>query len=108
MATPSATHLLDTTLAALQGGLIKITDAVHSSLTGWIDTLQGDADLSAIAAELRRLQEAVEQGHGGTIADSLSTLSEQTKAAAVKATPDVQSRLYQLSDLLKTAAGQVG
>ncbi|MGI4832206.1 MAG: hypothetical protein ACRYFK_01970 [Janthinobacterium lividum] len=44
----------------------------------------------------------------GTIADSLSAFSEQIKHAAVKATPDSQSQLSQLSDVLKQGAGQVG
>jgi len=108
MATPSATHLLDTTLDALQGGLPKITNEANAALAGWADTLQGNEDLADIATELRKLQDAIAQSHHGTIADSLSTLSEQTKMAAVKATPDAQSRLYQLSDVLKQAAGQVG
>ncbi|RZK14155.1 MAG: hypothetical protein EOO56_25540 [Hymenobacter sp.] len=107
MATPSATHLLDTTLEALQGGLPKITDAAHASLAGWVDTLQGNADLAAVATELQKLQEAIAQNHHGTIADSLSILSQQTAAAAVQATPDSQSKLYQLSDVLKQAAHQI-
>lgn len=108
MATASATHLLDTTLETLQGGLNKITDAATANLTAWADTLQGNDDLSAVATELKKLQDAIAQNHHGTIADSLSTLSQLTAAAAVKATPDSQSKLYQLSDLLKQAAGQVG
>ena len=65
-------------------------------------------DRSTLADELRKLQDAIAQNPHGTIADSLSTLSELTKVAAVKATPDSQSRLYQLSDVLKQTAGQVG
>lgn len=108
MATPSATHLLDTTLDALQGGLPKISEEANAALAGWADTLQGNDDLAAVATELRKLQDAIGQSHHGAIADSLSTLSELTKQSAVKATPDVQSRLYQLSNLLKQSAGQVG
>ena len=108
MATPSATSQLDATLATLQLGLLRITEAAKSDLGGWIDTLQGNADLSAVTDELRKLQDSIAQNHHGTIADSLSTLSELTKVAAVKATPDSQSRLYQLSDVLKQTAGQVG
>lgn len=108
MATSSATQLLDTTLETLQGGLNRITDAATTNLAGWADTLQGNGDLADIAAELKKLQDAIAQNHHGTIADSLSTLSQQTAHAAVKATPDSQSKLYQLSNLLKQAAGQVG
>ncbi|MBJ6145788.1 hypothetical protein [Hymenobacter sp. BT559] len=107
MATPSPTAQLDATLDALQNGLLKITDEAKSAVGGWIDALQGNADLAPIAAELQKLQDAITQNHHGSVAGSLSTLSQQTAAAAVNATPDSQSRLYQLSDLLKQAAGQV-
>jgi hypothetical protein len=108
MATTSPTAQLDATLDALQDGLLKITDEAKSAVGGWIDALQGNADLAPIAAELQKLQDAITQNHHGSVAGSLSTLSQQTAAAAVNATPDSQSRLYQLSDLLKQAAGQVG
>jgi len=106
--TSSPSSQLDATLATLQGGLTKITDAASADLDGWLSTLRGNADLADVAQELQRLHDAIAQNHHGTIADSLSALSEQTKHAAVKATPDAQSRLYQLSDVLKQAAGQVG
>ena len=108
MATPSPTSQLDATLNTLQNGLFKITDDAKSAVGGWIDALQGNADLAPVAAELQKLQDAITQNHHGGISDSLSTLSELTKQAAVKATPDAQSRLYQLSDVLKQTAGQVG
>ena len=108
MATTSPTSQLDATLDTLKNGLLKITDEAKAAVGDWVTTLQGNADLAPIAAELQKLQDAIAQNHHGAISDSLSTLSEQTKAAAVKATPDSQSRLYQLSDVLKQAAGQVG
>lgn len=111
MATQTPIQQLDATLATLQGGLPKITEAAGDALAGWAKTLQGmpgNPTLAAIAKELHTLQEAIAKNHHGTIADSLSTLSEQTKAAAVTATPDAQSKLYQLSNDLKMAAGQVG
>ncbi|NML66995.1 hypothetical protein HHL22_17450 [Hymenobacter sp. RP-2-7] len=108
MATTSPTSQLDATLATLQGGLNKITDAASADLAGWLKTLHGNADLADVAQELQRLHDAIAHNQHGTIADSLSALSEQTKQAAVTATPDSQSRLYQLSDVLKQAAGQVG
>jgi hypothetical protein len=99
---------LDATLHTLQDGLIRITDEAKSAVGDWATTLKGNADLAPIAAELHKLQEAITHSHHGSIADSLSTLSQQTAAAAVSATPDSQSRLYQLSTLLKQMAGQVG
>ncbi|TDN40060.1 hypothetical protein E4631_20585 [Hymenobacter sp. UV11] len=108
MAAPTPLEQLDTTLDSLQGGLIKITDAAHEDLAGWIKTLHGNKDLAPIATELQVLQDAITANHRGGIADSLSKLSEQTKGAAITATPDAQSKLFQLSDGLKLAAGQVG
>nr|GFC19114.1 hypothetical protein [Tanacetum cinerariifolium] len=107
MATSSPTAQLDATLDTLQNGLFKITDEAKSAVGPWITALQGNADLAPIAAELQKLQDAITENHHGSISGSLSTLSQQTAAAAVNATPDSQSRLYQLSDLLKQAAGQV-
>lgn len=108
MATPSPIAQLDATLATLQGGLLKITDAAAADLAGWVKTLHGNHDLADVAKELQKLQDAIKHNHHGTIADSLSELSELTKHAAVKATPDAQSKLYQLANDLKVAAGQVG
>ena len=108
MAAPTPLTQLDTTLDSLQGGLIKITDAAHEDLASWIKTLHGNKDLTAIATELQVLQDAIAANHRGGIADSLSKLSEQTKGAAITATPDAQSKLFQLSEGLKMAAGQVG
>lgn len=108
MATPSPIAQLDATLDTLQNGLFKITDEAKSAVGDWIKTLAGNADLAPVAAELQKLQDAISQSHHGSVAGSLSTLSQQTAAAAVTATPDAQSKLYQLSDLLKQAAGQVG
>ena len=108
MATTSPTAQLDATLATLQGGLTKITDAARTDLAGWLKTLHGNADLADVAKELQRLHDAIADNHHGTIADSLSSLSQLTAHAAVTATPDSQSRLYQLSNELKQAAGQVG
>lgn len=105
---PDQVSQLDATLDALRAGLPRITDEAKDAVGDWLTTLKGNANLAAIADELGKLQEAITQNHSGTIADALSTLSEQTKQAAVKATPDVQSKLYQLSDLLKLSAGQVG
>lgn len=99
---------LTTTLSALEGGLPKITHEAKDAVGGWIDTLSGNEAQAPIAAELRKLQDAIAQSRHGDIADALSTLSEQTKHAAATGTPDVQSMLYQLSDLLKLSAGQVG
>lgn len=104
----SPTAQLDATLDTLQNGLLKITDEAKSAVGTWITALQGNADLAPIAAELQKLQDAITQNHHGDISSSLSTLSQQTAAAAVNATPDSQSRLYQLSNLLKESAGQVG
>ena len=107
MAAPTPLTLLDTTLDTLQGGLIKITDAAGEALTNWIAALSGQANLADITQELRVLQDAISANQRGSIAASLSKLSEQTRGAAVTATPDAQSRLFQLSDGLKTAAGQI-
>jgi len=108
MATSSPLEQLDATLNILQDKLFKVTDEAKSAVGDWVATLQGNADLAPVAAELQKLQDAIAQNHSGTIADSLSTLSQQTAAAAVKATPDAQSRLYQLSLILKQIADQVG
>jgi hypothetical protein len=108
MATPSPISQLDATLDTLQNGLFKITDEAKSAVGDWIKTLQGNADLAPVAAELQKLQDAISQSHHGSVAGSLSTLSELTAAAAVNGTPDSQSKLYQLSDILKQAAGQIG
>ncbi|RYY18753.1 MAG: hypothetical protein EOO36_07420 [Cytophagaceae bacterium] len=108
MAAASPTTQLDATLDTLKDGLLRITDEAKAAVGGWLDTLQGNADLAPVAAELQKLQDAITKNHHGGVADSLSTLSELTAHAAVTATPDSQSRLYQLSNVLKQMAGQVG
>lgn len=107
MATASPIAQLDATLDTLQNGLFKITDEAKSAVGDWITTLHANADLAPVAAELQKLQDAISHQQG-SVSGSLSTLSELTAAAAVKGTPDAQSKLYQLSDLLKQMAGQVG
>ena len=86
MATPSPIAQLDATLDTLQNGLFKITDEAKSAVGDWINTLQGNADLAPVAAELQKLQDAITHSHHGSVAGSLSTLSELTAAAAVLAT----------------------
>lgn len=108
MATPSPSDQLDTTLRVLRDGLLHINDVAKNDLAGWTKALHGNKDLAPVAESLQKLQDAIAANHHGTIADTISLLSEQTKQAAVHATPDTQSRLYQLSDVLKMAAGQVG
>lgn len=107
MAAPDSIAQLDATLDVLQGGLIRITDETSEALAGWLKTLHGNEALSGIAQELQVLQDAISANHRGAIAESLSKLSEQTKGAAITATPDAQSKLFQLSEGLKMAAGQV-
>ncbi|OGX82843.1 hypothetical protein [Hymenobacter glacialis] len=103
------TSQLDTTLNALQGGLASAAGAAGPTISGWIKTLQGNAQFSGISAELQNLHDTLRSGASDTsaLAQSLSTLGEHTTKAADAATPDAQAKLRELGQALSSAAGQL-
>lgn len=109
MESTSATARLDATINALQGDLTNSAGAASSNISGWIQALDGNPQLSDISTELQNLQDALSDGTGDTsaIAQSLSRLGEQTTSAAASATPDSQDKLRQLGQALSSAANQL-
>ncbi|MBD2723993.1 hypothetical protein [Hymenobacter armeniacus] len=100
---------LDTTLGALRGGLPSAAGIAGENITGWIKTLQGNAPLADIAAELQSLHQVLRSGtaDAATLAQHLSSLGELTTQAADSATADAQDKLRELGNVLSTAAGQL-
>ena len=109
MESTSATTQLDATINALQGGLSSAAGAAGSNISGWIQTLKGNQQLSGISSELQKLQDALSGGASDTsaISQSLSKLGEQTTAAASSASADSKDKLMQLGKTLSSAASQL-
>ena len=109
MESTSATTQLDATINALQGGLSSAAGAAGSNISGWIQTLKGNQQLSGISSELQKLQDALSGGASDTsaISQSLSKLGEQTTSAASSASADSKDKLMQLGKTLSSAASQL-
>ena len=109
MESTSATTQIDATINALQGGLSNAAGAAGSNISGWIQTLKGNQQLSGISSELQKLQDALSGGASDTsaISQSLSKLGEQTTAAASSASADSKDKLMQLGKTLSSAASQL-
>ena len=102
-----STSQLDATLNALQGGLSSAAGAAGPNIQGWIQTLQGNQQLSGISSELKKLETAISSGDSSTIASSLSTLGQHTTQAASSATADSKDKLMKLGQALSSAASQL-
>ena len=109
MESTSATTQLDATINALQGGLSSAAGAAGSNISGWIQTLKGNQQLSGISSELQKLHDALSGGASDTsaISQSLSKLGEQTTSAASSASADSKDKLMQLGKTLSSAASQL-
>lgn len=103
----NSTSQLDATINALQGGLTSAAGAASSNISSWIQTLQGNPQLSGISSELQKLDDAISSGDSSTIASSLDTLGQHTTRAASSATPESQDKLMQLGQALSSAASQL-
>ncbi|RZK31041.1 MAG: hypothetical protein EOO57_16915, partial [Hymenobacter sp.] len=58
----SAGSQLDATLNALKGGLSSAAGAAGPNISGWIQTLKGNSQLSGISSELEKLSTAISSG----------------------------------------------
>lgn len=95
---------LDSTIAALQGGLTSVPpEAAVSVIESWQQQLQG----TEIAETLGQLKLALTGGGGGTVASILSDLGSQTAAAAGSASGEPASKLQQLGQLLSQAGDSI-
>ena len=102
-----STSQLDATINALQGGLSSAAGAAGPNIKGWIQTLQGNQQLSGISSELEKLNSAISSGDSSTISSTLKTLGEHTTKAASSATADSKDKLMQLGQALSSAASQL-
>lgn len=105
MADSTQTADLDSTIAALQGGLTSLPpEAAVSNIESWQHQLQG----TEIAETLGKLKVALTGGGGGeSIGKILAELGSQTSAAGGSAAGDAASKLNQLGQALSQAGGSI-
>ncbi len=106
MADSTQTVDLDSTIAALQGGITSLPpEAAVGAIEGWQSQLQG----TEIAETLGQLKMALEgSGTGGSsIGGLLSDLGSQTTTSAGTVTGDAMSKLQQLGQLLSQAGSSL-
>ncbi|SMB88143.1 hypothetical protein SAMN00120144_1172 [Hymenobacter roseosalivarius DSM 11622] len=102
----SGADLLAGTVHALQGGLTSLPlSTAHTNIDTWQETLQqsGIPELQDIDRELGNLQSLLSDANGidgEAVGQSLDILGTQTLQAAAHATPDAQTALRALGDLL--------
>lgn len=109
----SGADLLAGTVHALQGGLTALPlSTAHTNIDTWQETLQqsGIPELQNIDRELGNLQSILSDTNGidgEAVGQSLDMLGTQTLQAAVHATPDAQTALRALGDLLLQHGGKL-
>jgi hypothetical protein len=106
MADSTQTVDLDSTIAALQGGITSLTpEAAVSAIESWQSQMQG----TEIAETLGELKMALEGGGTGSssLGGLLSDLGSQTTTAAGTVTGDAMSKLQQLGQLLSQAGSSL-
>ncbi|MCY7273191.1 MAG: hypothetical protein LH702_05465 [Phormidesmis sp. CAN_BIN44] len=106
MADMTKTVDLDSTIAALQGGITSLPpEAAVSAIESWQSQLQG----TEIAETLSELKMALEGSGTGSssIGEILSDLGSQTTTSAGTATGDAMSKLQQLGQLLSKAGSSL-
>ncbi|MGV0024948.1 hypothetical protein [Phormidesmis priestleyi] len=104
MADSTQTVDLDSTIAALQGGLTSLPpEAAVGAIESWQQQLQG----TEIAETLGQLKQALTAGGGSSIGSLLADLGSQTSAAAGSASGDAASKLQQLGQLLAQAGSSI-
>lgn len=95
---------IDSTIAALQGGLTSVPpEAAVSVIESWQQQLQG----TEIAETLGQLKLALTSGGGGNVASILADLGSQTTAAAGSANGEPASKLQKLGQLLSQAGDSI-
>lgn len=101
------THIdIDSTIAALQGGLTSIPpEAAVSTIEAWQQQLQG----TAIAETLGQLKMALTGGGGGVsgVRQLLIDLGSQAETAAGSATGGDASKLQQLAKVLSDVSNSI-
>ncbi|KAM3090136.1 hypothetical protein ACKFKG_30715 [Phormidesmis sp. 146-35] len=104
MADSTQTVDLDSTIAALQGGLTSLPpEAAVGAIESWQQQLQG----TEIAETLGELKQALTAGGGASISEILADLGSQTSSAAGSASGDAASKLQQLGQLLSQAGSSI-
>ncbi|MCY7276080.1 MAG: hypothetical protein LH702_20655 [Phormidesmis sp. CAN_BIN44] len=106
MADMTKTVDLDSTIAALQGGITSLPpEAAVSAIESWQSQLQG----TEIAETLGELKMALEGSGTGSssLGEILSDLGSQTTTSAGTATGGAMSKLQQLGQLLSKAGSSL-
>ena len=100
---------VDGTNAAIGTDIMALPmDAAMSNIDGWIAKLQGDqfAEIRS-TLEMLKLDLAAQPMDGAKIGSTLSTLGEQTTAAAATASTSSQAGLQQLGATLSAAGAKL-
>lgn len=108
-ATSSSTSNIDSTIDSIEQLVEKksVTGA-PSAIDGWIKTLHGNEDLADISSDLEDLKEAISKMDGKKIVELMTSLGEQTTAAASSAKGDDASGVKKLGSALTSAAKTIG
>lgn len=86
----------------------KSVTGAPSAIDGWIETLNGNEDLADISSDLKDLKEAISNMDGKKIVELMTSLGEQTTAAASSANGDDASGVKKLGSALTSAAKTIG
>lgn len=107
-ATSNATTSIDSTIESIEDHLEKKSlSGVSTGIDGWIKTLSGNDALKDITSDLKDLKEAVSAKDGKKIVELLSSLGEQTTAAASSAKGDDAKGVRKLGGALTSAANSI-
>ena len=104
-ATSNAKSNIDSTIESIDQLIEKKSvSGVSTAISGWIKTLGGNDDLKGIASDLEDLKEAISQKDGKKIVELMTSLGEQTTAAADSAKGDDAKGVKKLGKALTSAA----
>ncbi|MCY7291322.1 MAG: hypothetical protein LH615_03985 [Ferruginibacter sp.] len=107
--TSSYASEIDSTIEKIESHVEKGTPTGVKTVIGtWVKKLSEHEDLSAIGADLEKLQDALEAKDGKKIISLLTSLGEDTTAAAEKAEGKESTKIKALGKALSAAAKALG
>ena len=102
---------LDATIDALGQGLSEAKSGASTNIHNWIGTLNSSSDqaLKKLAGDLQQLESMLGQGNpdGSKIGQLLSTIGQQTTAAAGRAEGTTSEKIRELGRQLSDAANSM-
>ena len=107
--TSSYASEIDSTIEKIESHVEKGTPTgVKTIISSWIKKISEHEELTAIGADLEKLQDALEAKDGKKITSLLTSLGEDTTAEAEKAEGKEGTKIKALGKALSAAAKAVG